>query len=138
MIKVVYFGMKRPKVFQTVSPQMFEHAKTMGRKKGDGITYISLANKDLKYSFEPFKAMDIDDAVAKMILDCAGDLFKRVDEGENSPDPIPVIKTDGYVGDTHAERIKDLKKVIAKDKKDEEGKSIERVIDEARSGKKKM
>lgn len=128
MIKIVYFGKKRPKVFKTVSPEMFEYARAEGRSKGDGITYIPLAGKSLRYSFEPFKSIEVDDSVGKVLLDGAGDMFKRVDD--TSPKRKPIIKTDGYVGDVHAENIKDLPKKVSKENKAEEGKSAEQIVGE--------
>ena len=134
-MKLVYFGKKRPKVFKTVSPEQLESAKEEGRQKTDGITYVALSGKSLKYAFEPFKTIEVVEEVATIILSCAGDMFKCVDEGDNVKKPKPIIKTDGYVGDMHAERIKDLPKKVARENKAEEGKSVEQVIDEAKSKK---
>jgi len=136
-MKLVYFGKKRSKVIKTVSPEMFDVAREEDRKKGSGITYIPLPGPQLAYSFEPFKTLEVDDEVGGILMDKANDLFKRVDKEPGKPDPKPVPKTDGYVGDTHAERIPDLKKKVEAENRAERGKSVEEVIQDHQDKKKK-
>ena len=107
-MELVYFGKKRPKiVVLEVKP---------GVKK--------------EYKFEPFKAIKVDDDFGELLLKNAGDIFKRVDKEERKPDPKPQPKTEGYVGEAHAADLPDLKKQIEQDKKAEEGKTVEEVIEE--------
>ena len=132
-MKLVYFGKKRPKVIQTISPELYADVKL----NKEGITYIALTGKNLKYSFEPFKSIEVDEEVGLILLDKAGDIFKRVDVEPGKPDPKPVVKTDGYVGDMPADQIPDLEKQVKRDLKAEEGRSIEQVIEESHSKKKR-
>jgi len=132
-MKLVYFGKKRPKVIKTISPELYQEY----RINKEGITYLSLTGKDLRYAFEPFKQIEVDEEVGLILLDKAGDIFKRVDVDEKKPDPKPVVKTDGYVGDMAADQIPDLKKQVQRDLKEEEGKSAEQVIGEVYSKKKR-
>lgn len=109
MMKLAYFGKKRPKkVDLPVGPgEKVEH-----------------------YEFEPFKETEVSDEAGKILLDNAGDIFKRTDKDERKPaDPVKP-STEGYVGDVHAAEIPDLEKRKAADKKKEEGKDIEEVIAE--------
>lgn len=131
-MKLVYFGKKRPKEICTISPERYPEVKI----NTEGITYLPLTGKGRKYSFQPFKELEVDDEVGEILLEKAGDIFKQVDSGDRGPKPKPIVKTDGYVGDTPADMIPDLKKRVKSDLKAEEGKSIEQVIDESR-GKKK-
>lgn len=133
MVKMVYFGLKRPKVLKVVSSQFYSSLVEEGKRKGDGITYLMIDGKNLTYKFEPFQQIDVDNEVAKILLDKANDLFKRVDVEEGKPNPKPIVKADGYVGDATAESIKDLKKRVENDNKDEEGKNIEQIIEEESS-----
>lgn len=134
-VSLVYFGRKRPKMIQTVPPDLLEIAKEEDRVKhglgkGGGVNFVPLEGKVLKYNFQPFKALDVHPAVAKILLNCAGDIFQRVDE-ERKGKPEPRISTSGYVGAQHAERIKNLTKRVAAEIKSEEGKSIEEVISDS-------
>ncbi len=132
-MKLVYFGKKRPKVIATISPELYPDVKL----NNEGITYISLTGKNLKYSFEPFKAIEVDEEVGLILLDKAGDIFKRINIEGRKPDPKPIVKTDGYVGDMAADQITDLKRQVKSDLKEEEGKSIEEVIEETHHKKKR-
>lgn len=132
-MKLVYFGKKRPKVIATISPELYPDVKL----NKEGITYISLTGKNLRYSFEPFKSIEVDEEVGLILLDKAGDIFKQVDVEDIKSDPKPIIKTDGYVGDMAADQIPDLKKQVERDLKEEEGKSVEQVIDEFHNKKKR-
>jgi len=115
MMDITYFGKKRPKVVVLeVKP---------GVKK--------------EYKFEPFKITKVDDDFGELLLKNAGDIFKRVDKDERKPDPKPQPKTEGYVGDVHAKDIPDLNKQIEQDKKEEEGKTVEQILEEEASKKKK-
>lgn len=132
MFKLVYFGKRRPKKVKTVSRIDYDNAL----KEFPNHTIVVLEGKNLEYSFEPFRAIEVDEALAKILLNNAGDIFKRIDNEPGKPDPKPIIKTDGYVGETPADKIPDLKKKIEQENKAEEGKSVEELIAE-HSGKKK-
>uniref|UniRef100_A0A6H1ZA96 Uncharacterized protein n=1 Tax=viral metagenome TaxID=1070528 RepID=A0A6H1ZA96_9ZZZZ len=136
-MKLVYFGRKRPKVIKTVAPELLEVVKEEDKRKAGGVTFIASA-KNSTYKFVPFQTIEVEDEVAKVLLDKAGDIFKCVDSGDSAPDPNPVVKTDGYVGDIPAEKIKDLKKVQDRQTRVEEGKSIEEIIDTEKSKKKRV
>ena len=100
-MEIVYFGKKRPKkVVLTI----------------DGVTY--------EKNFIPFRAVEVEDKFGRVLLDNAGDIFKRVDQDERAPDPKPQPKTDGYVGDKGADQLKDVNKQIQKDMEIEKGKDI--------------
>ncbi len=124
-MKLVYFGKKRPKVIQTVSPEFLSMAKEDDKACSGGVSFIPLAGKDLKYSFIPFKEIEVDDLVGKILLDKAGDIFKQVDQGENVEKGPPDISTDGYVGDAHAASLPDMKKTQAREAKQEEDVGME-------------
>ncbi len=134
-MKLVYFGRKRPKIVKTVSPERFEMARDEDRQKSTGITYIALAGKALTYRFDPFREIEVNDNAASILLDKANDLFKCVDKDANVSKSKAEVKTNGYVGATHAERISDLDKKVKQEAKAEEGKSVEQIIGESRSKK---
>lgn len=100
-MEIVYFGKKRPKkVVLTIN----------------GVTY--------EKNFMPFKATEVEDEFGRVLLDNAGDIFKRIDQDERAPDPKPQPKTDGYVGDKAADQLPDVNKQIQKDMEKEKGKDI--------------
>lgn len=133
-MKIVYFGKKYPKKIHTVLPGNLRVAKEIDKRKRTGISYIPFEGKAHTYNFEPFKALEVEDAVADFLLKNAGDIFKIV---KGDPDPVvkPVVATDGYVGAVPAEKIPDLEKQVKADIKSEKGKSIEEVIDLSKSKK---
>jgi len=138
MVKIVYFGKKYPKIIQTIAPERLAIEKEKDRRLSaiatkagkihSGISFIPLTGKATTYKFSPFEAKEVPDEIAEVLLNKAGDIFKRVDTEELKPDPTPEIKTDGYVGDTPAERIPDLQKTVAKEVESEKGKSLEEII----------
>lgn len=113
-MKIAYFGKKRPKVVEIdtgADPVTGEPLKT-------------------KVTFEPFKETEVPDEIGRRLLENAPDIFKRTDGDERKPLARHKPSTDGYVGDAHASQIPDLDKTRAADKRAEEGKDIDQVIEE--------
>ena len=139
MIQLVYFGKKDPKIIMSVPPEQYEVAKEKDRrlsaiatktgKDHQGVSFISLSGSTKTYKFAPFKELSVDERVAKILLDKAGDIFRRVNKCRD-PKIKPKIATRGHVGAVHAERIKDLDKTTKKELKNEKGKSVEQLIGE--------
>lgn len=128
-MKVVYFGKKYPKVIKTVLRENLQTAKEEDRRKMTGISFI-VSSTAKTYKFTPFKALEVEDEVAKILIKNTSGLFHCVDEGERHPEHKPKASTDGYVGDIHAEKIKNLNRKIEKEIKAEKGKSIEEIIED--------
>ena len=137
---IVYFGNKRPKVIRVVTeenyPMRLQQVKAeMKETPSKHISLLTCRGVDEQdIVFEPFKAVNVHASIARKLLDNCGDIFFKVEVAERrriqSPDHKP--KTDGYVGDMTADKIPDLAKQREIDKKNEEGKSIEQVIDESK------
>ena len=144
-MRIVYFGRKSPKVIQTVQPEMFERERDMDKRKvrtgfnagiGGGVSFIKSSGKNRKYSFIPFKDIEVDEEVATILLRSSNSLFKRIDKDGRKPVPdTPEVSGDGHVGDVHAENLKDSKgnkllpsEVAKKIMKAEEGKTVDEII----------
>jgi|24BtaG_2_1085350.scaffolds.fasta_scaffold07067_3 hypothetical protein len=143
-MEIVYLGRKSPKVIQTVQPELFDRERDMDKRKvrtgynagiGGGVTIIKSSGKARKYSFTPFKAIQVDEEVATILLKSSGSLFKRLDKDGAKPIPKAEVSTDGHVGDVHAEKLVDkdgnkilpsdvAKKIVEKEK----GKTIDQII----------
>ncbi len=136
-MKIVYFGIKTPKRIQTVDPLALAAAKAKDRRESTGITFIPLAGEAKSYNFEPFKELEVSKEVGKILLDCAGDIFKNVAQGDDGGKATPEIKSDGYVGAAHAETIEDLEARKKADARGEKGKSAEELIADAKKRAKK-
>lgn len=132
-MQLVYFGQKRPKTIRVVSQESYLTEKGRAMKENsnpDKPKHVSLLVLDVKstkdYTFEPFVAKEVDDAVAKKLLDNCGDIFFKVNEAERKkeekPDHKP--KTDGIVGELAADQIKDREKYLEREKKRDLGVSI--------------
>lgn len=109
-IELVYFGKKNPKKVA------IEHQ-----------------GKTLTETFIPFQAKETDETLAKILLKNAGDIFQRLDKDQGKPVKKHQPKTDGYVGDVPADKLKKpVKEQIIEDAKEEEGKDIEQLEKETR------
>jgi hypothetical protein len=108
-MEIVYFGKKNPKIVE-----------------------IECDGKKKSYTFQPFKVVKIaddDGDFAGKLLLSAGDIFKRVDTDGRAPDPKPVVKGEGYVGDVSVDQLeKPLKEVVTKEAKAEEGMDADEAI----------
>lgn len=155
-MQLVYMGQKRPKTIWVVSgldhSLALQQAKYENhREKGDfkPLKNISVLKCDsvqerTEIVFEPFKAVEVVDTIARLLLKSCADIIFEVGKAERKreqkPDHNP--STNGYVGDSHADQIPDLEKQMELDKKNDEGMSPEELIEKSKkksrdTGKKK-
>ena len=103
-MKIVYMGKKRPKK-----------------------VFIGEREDAKEYLFDPFKEVEVPDEVGQLLINNAGDMFKRTDS-RKEPNPIKA-SGDGYVGDVHVAELPDIEKQKKIDAKHEAGKEIEEIIE---------
>lgn len=119
-MKIAYFGKKNPKIVDAPT----------GKVNG-----VTGEQETIRLSFVPFAQVEVADEIGKILLANAPDIFKRTDSEERRELSKPVVKTEGYVGEAHADQVPNLEKQVEAEQKAEEGKTIEEIVEQEKKKK---
>lgn len=110
----------------------------MGKKRPKTVE-LKIKGKTYKETFTPFQAKDTDIVLADTLLENACDVFRKVED--RKPLKKPGSADQGYVGEVPADVLKkqgkSVKDKIKEDNKNESGKDLEQLTEEAHEKKKK-